>query len=138
LIDWAQAEKFCGGSDVDVEAILARGTWGIAQDEYKVCLAVIRNEFDEVDRLLVSQKTPIISAKEVLYRPLFKEYRSRESFSQIFRKAYKKSPAAAYKIYDSEGGVLAYIGTTAELYLREGLNKHKLPKHFLDEIKKTD
>jgi hypothetical protein len=88
IINLAQAHKWTGNEEMCTKT-LNREDWSAAEDRFKLAVAVLRNDFDQVYNL-VQKLSHDSSFLKAYYRdwPLFKQLRKQDEFLQVFQKCY--------------------------------------------------
>jgi hypothetical protein len=75
--------------DADAKAILDRYDWTAVEDKFKLCVAAVRGEEDEVVRLMtVMGAHGPITADSYRAWPIFRGLRTNEKFAAAFQKIF--------------------------------------------------
>lgn len=94
LVNLSQAYKWMGNQE-KCDKTLKQMDWSAASYEFKLAIAVLKNEYDNSARIL---KTVVnageIDEESIIKWPIFKEFRKTQQFQDVFKQLFNKDYAA--------------------------------------------
>ncbi len=118
----------------ECEKILEQEDWSACGDNYQVCVAVLRKDYEHAARLMKRiGRSGAISEVDYIDWPVFRDFRTTEIFTETFREIFAKEPVNISKLVKEPD--IEEILTTEDIELeQEMLGKISFKKNKVNAL----